>query len=157
MQEIQYCIRRKWFLVCLLLCLLIVASSYGCANNRISVKNDNLLDDKKGLREAFNQYWRFIAGKEVEKAFACEAPYVQEMVNESTYRLYQKNFLMKADLEKVEVYNSMLCEQPFKCCIDCRLYYNADGRKKVSERQDCWVLVDGNWYHVFRSPLFFPM
>ncbi len=157
MREIQYHIYKKWFLAGLLLCLLIVVSSCGCANNRISVKNDNLLDDKEGLRESFNQYWRFIAGKEVEKTFACEAPYVQEMVNKNTYRLYQKNFLMKADLKKVEVLNSMVCEQPFKCCIDCRLYYDAEGRKKVSERQDCWVLVDGSWYHVLRSPLFFPM
>jgi len=160
MREIQCCIHRKWFLVCLLLGFLIVVSSYGCAGNRISVKNDNLLDEREGLRAAFNQYWRFIAGKEVEKAFTFEAPHVQEMVNGDAYRLYQQLF-MQADLQEVEISDKkdgLICEQPFLCCFNCRMVYRSDKKgKDVHYRRDCWVLVDGRWYHAFRSPLFFPM
>ena len=151
MQGVQRRFWRKWFLVCLLavFCLLT-----GCVHQKFSVKNDNIFGEKDVLKKTFNQYWRNIAGKEVEKAFAREAPYVQEMISEDTYRLYQKLFL-KAELQEVEIYR-MMCEKPFLCCVDCRMVYDFDGKKDVRDRRDCWVLVDGDWYHIFKSPILFP-
>lgn len=151
MQGVQRRVWGKWFLVCL---LAVLCFHTGCVHQNFLVKNDKLFGEKEVLKKSFNQYWQNIAGKEVKKAFVREAPYVQEMISEDTYRLYQ-NLFMKADLQEVEIYRIM-CEKPFLCCVDCRMDYDDHGRKDVRDRRDCWVLVDGNWYHVLNSPILFP-
>ncbi len=153
MSKIQCGAHRQWLLIGLL--LLIIVSGIGCAGyQRFPVKNSAVLDDQEGLRASFSRYWRFFAGKEVDKTFACEAPYVREILGKDAYGLYQ-NLFMKADLQEVEVLD-VTCEQPFLCCIDCRMTYAAKGGQKVHERRDCWVLVEGSWYHVLKNPMLFP-
>jgi len=138
-----------------LLLLLIVGLGYGCAGyRRIPVKNVAVLDDQVGLMASFSQYWRFVAGKEVEKTFVCEAPYVREILGKDAYVLYQ-NLFMKADLQEVEVLG-VTCERSFLCCVDCRLTYVVDGKKEVHERRDRWVQVGDRWYHVLKNPMLFP-
>lgn len=153
MPKVQRRLCRKWILI-VMACMLAVGLGIGCAHFEVPVKNGNVLDENEQLREAFNQYWSYVAGKEVEETFAREAPHVQEMISEGSYRLYM-NLFIKADLREVEIL-SLSCEQPFSCCIDCRMTYDADGKKVVRNLRDCWVRVGGDWYHIFRNPILFP-
>ena len=140
----------RW-LILLALCLVL-----GCASApRVPIENSQKLREKEGLMASFDQYWNYVAGKEVNKTFTCEVPYAQEMVSLANYRLYM-NLLVKADLQRVEVLG-MSCEKPFLCCIDCRLTLLKDGRESVRNLRDCWVKVQSGWYHVFKNPIFFPM
>ncbi len=102
----------------------------------------------------FNQYWSLVAGKEVEKTFTREAPYIQEMISEKSYALYMK-LLYKSELQGVEVLG-VTCEQPFLCCIDCRLTFLSHGKTVSRNLRDCWVRVQSKWYHVFKNPLIYP-
>jgi hypothetical protein len=154
MSKIQCGVHRQWLLIGPLL-LIIVSGIIGCAGyQRFPIKNSAVLGDQEGLRASYSQYWHYFAGKEVDKTFACEAPYVREILGRDAYRLYQ-NLFMKADLQEVEVLN-VTCEQPFLCCVDCRLTYAADSKQKVRERRDCWVRVEGTWYHVLKNQMLFP-
>ncbi len=134
--------------------LLAVGFISGCAQKRVPIKNDSVLEEKEGLMADFNQYWSLVARKEVEKTFAREAPYVQEMISESSYRLYMK-LLYKSELQGVEVLG-VSCEQPFFCCIDCRLTFLSQERTVRRNRRDCWVRVQSKWYHVLKNPIVFP-
>jgi len=134
--------------------LLAVGFISGCAQKRVPIKNDSMLEQKEGLMADFNQYWSLVAGKEVEKTFIREAPYVQEMISESSYRLYMK-LLYKSELQGVEVLG-VSCEQPYLCCIDCRLTFLSHGKSVSRELRDCWVRVQSKWYHVFKNPIVFP-
>ena len=140
-----------------MLCLLVFVCAGGCSYNQVLIKDSTILDEKDGLKAAFKEYWRLMGRKEVEKAFAREAPHVQEMVSVEKYRLYQ-NLLMKAGLQEVKV-QDVVCEKPFLCCVNCQMTYGSSSNSKGEKRElrDCWVRVRGSWYHVFRSPLFFPM
>lgn len=156
MPKVQCCIHR-WSLIIGLL-LLLIGLGIGCAGyQRLPVKNSAVLDVQDGLKSRFSQYWRFFARKEVDKTSVYEAPYVREILSENAYRLYL-NLFMKDDLQEVEVLG-VTCEQPFLCCVDCRLTYsNGDKRevREVRERRDCWVRVEGAWYHVLRNPMLLP-
>jgi len=155
MQKIRYRFCQQWFLGGLL-SLLVLLSLGSCSYNQVLIKNaDSVFKENDGLEAAFNQYWRLMAGKEVKKAFMMEAPYVQEMISEQRYGLYKKLFL-KGEFEEIKV-QKMKCGKPFLCCIDCQMTYNVRGKRQVRGLRDCWVRVESGWYHVFRSPLFFPL
>ncbi len=155
MRKIPYCFCRQW-LIGSILCFLILLSLGSCSYNQVLIENaDNVFKENDGLEAAFNQYWWLMAGKEVKKAFTMEAPYAQEMISEERYVLYKKLFL-KGELEEIKVLK-VNCGKPFLCCIDCQMTYNVRGKRQVRELRDCWVRVKSGWYHVFRSPLFFPM
>jgi len=146
---------RHWFIGGLV-CLLVLLSLGSCSTNQILIKDaDGVFKQNDGLEAAFNQYWQLMARKEVKKAFTKEAPYVQEMVSEDRYVLYKKLFL-KGELTGIKVLK-VNCGKPFLCCIDCQMTYNVRGKSETRELRDCWVRVESGWYHVFRSPLFFPM
>lgn len=151
MQKVQCCVIYKWILMALLLGVVL---GTGCMHRQVVISDGDVIVEKDGLKTSFYRYWEFIAGKEVDKAFACESPYVQEMVEVGHYRNY-KNLVTPGDLQEVKVLG-MSCEQPFLCCLDCRMTYSVGNEKVERELRDCWVLVSGDWYHVFKNPLLFP-
>jgi len=153
MQKIQCGFCPGWFVVGILCCLILLS---GCSHLRIPIRDSGgVFGENDDLKAAFNQYWQLMAGKEVKKTFAKEAPHVREMVSESRYLLYRK-LLLKGDIQEVKALK-VTCEKPFLCCVDCQITHDVRGRSEMYELRDCWVRVKGDWYHVFRSPLFFPM
>jgi len=127
-----------------------------CSYNRVLVKDaDNVLKEDVGLEAAFNRYWQLMARKEVKKTFMMEAPYVQEMISRGRYELY-KNLFLKGEIEELKILD-VHYEQPFLCCIDCQMTVEKEGRSDVREFRDCWVKTGDDWYHAFKSPLFFPL
>lgn len=154
MRKIQCCGYRKWLVMGALL-LLVSGFGAGCAHFQSPVENSKVLDGKEGLKKEFKRYWSLAARKEVDEMFAREAPYIQEVISKKRYRLYMK-FMTKAELRRVDILN-MTCEQPFLCCVDCRMTTMVEGREVVKELRDCWVRVKSDWFHVFKNPIFFPM
>lgn len=107
------------------------------------------------LLARFNRYWRDYATGEVEKTFALEAPYIQEMVQIEKYELY-RGLMTKAKLVALEIYDVKIVNE-FIRDIDCRLTYETDkGKRDVRERRDRWLRVESGWYHVLRNSLLFP-
>ena len=155
MQKIRYCFCSQWF-IGFLLCFVILLSLESCSYNQVLIKDaDAVFKQDVGFEAAFNQYWQLMAEKEVKKTFMMEAPYIRDMVSVDRYRLYKKLFL-KGNIKEVKVLG-LKCDQPFRCCVDCQITYTVKGRSDVRELQDCWVWVKSGWYHIFESPLFFPM
>lgn len=147
--------RRSWIGAIIVAGLLALLTA-GCGMNSTLVKNGDRLQAHDGLLASFNQYWTVRAGKDAEAAFKLEAPYVQEMTSLNRYRLYAASLSRKTRLVDVEVLD-MQCEQPFCCCINCRLVFKADdGREVVRNLRDCWVLAAGRWSHVLKNPMIFP-
>ena len=126
----------------------------GCGHKRVPVKNNGAFQENERLMAGFNQYWSLVARKEVGKTFTREAPYVQEMISEESYRLYM-NLLYKSELQGVEVLG-VTCEQPFLCCVDCRLTFLSHGKTVSRSLRDCWVRVQNKWYHIFKNPIIYP-
>ena len=115
---------------------------------------EELVQENERLMAGFNQYWSLVARKEVGKTFTREAPYVQEMISEESYKLYM-NLLYKSELRGVEVLG-VTCEQPFLCCVDCRLTFLSHGKTVSRSLRDCWVRVQNKWYHIFKNPIIYP-
>ena len=77
------------------------------------------------------------------------------MVSEDRYGFYLNAMVGKAELSDIEVLG-IQCEQPYYCCINCRLVYDAKGRKEERNLRDCWVKVGNAWSHVLKNPMIFP-
>lgn len=111
--------------------------------------------DNRGLVQAFERYWAYRVKENVSEAFALEAPYVQEMVSPGRYRNYLRLY-GKARLKAVHIY-AVEPESTQYLCLDCKGVYELNSEKEETrDFQDCWVKVNGKWYHVLKNPLIFP-
>ncbi len=140
--------------------LMAVMLLVACSLSHFAIRNTDPLAERKGLLESFNRYWSMRAKKDLKHCFLLEAPYFQEMVSPSHYRLYM-GLSSKAKLQEVSVLG-MECERPFLCYVRCRLTFtpkNSSGaswHEDTRDLRDCWVRVNGTWYHVLRNPLLLP-
>jgi hypothetical protein len=115
---------------------------------------DQLLPEES-LRKAFARYWGLRFAGEVEKAFAMEAPYFQEMVGINRYRLFvegtRKNKLIDIEIRSVDRKTDHFYE------IQCRPRFKTPEREiKEIYIVDRWVDVDGTWFHVLKDSVVFP-
>ena len=163
MQEVQRCHTKKWWLMPSVVCLMAVMLVVACSLRHFAIRNTDVFAERKGLLESFNTYWSMRAKKDLKHCFLLEAPYLQEMVSPKHYRLYM-GLSSRAKLRQVSVLG-MECERPFLCYVRCRLTFspkNSSGasgsswRKDIRNLRDCWVRVNGSWYHVLRNPLLLP-
>jgi len=149
---------RRWLLAGLL--TLLVGIGAGCAP-RVSGPVVTLdrsavsINGKSGLLKTFRTYWALRAKGDADGAFRLEAPYVQDVVFIQKYRNYVHLF-HKARLVKVEIYGVDSGKAFFSACLDCRAAYEGKGGREQRDFRDCWVEVDGSWYHVLNNPLIFP-
>jgi len=102
------------------------------------------------LKKALRLYWEARAQRDFKAAFALEAPFFQETVLFSKYQSILIN-LEKRPLERLEV-RRLECTCPFFCRL---VLFHKRGSRGIF-LNDYWVRVEGRWYHVFRSPFFFP-
>ena len=149
---------RRWLLAGLL-ALLLVGIVAGCARvsgPAVTLDRSVSIAGKSGLLETFRAYWALRTEGDADGAFRLEAPYAQEMVSIQKYRNYVRLF-RGARLVKVEIYGvDSNKKSPFLACLDCRAVYESKGGGEQRDFRDCWVKVDGSWYHVLNNPLIFP-
>jgi len=129
----------------------------GCAplTPKVVFEKGVSLKDNKGLAKVFQRYWAYRVKENVNEAFKLEAPYVQEMVSPGRYRNYLRLY-GKGRLQSVSIY-AVHAETAYYLCLDCRGLYQPKGKKEETrDFQDCWVKVNGKWYHVLQNPLLFP-
>jgi len=129
----------------------------GCAplTPKVVIEKDVRLKDNRALIQTFQRYWAYRIKENIDEAFAMEAPYVQEMVSLGRYRNYLRLY-GKARLKAVHIYK-VEPESEQYLCLDCRGFYELKGEKKETrDFRDCWVRVNGKWYHVLKNPLIFP-
>jgi len=108
------------------------------------------------LKKTFEQYWafRFDTGSPIKELFLMEAPYFQEMVDESFYKVYMRSGkIPKVDEMKV---HQVVKKTPTFYEIALQLNVTMqDGEKRDSYLMDYWVKVKGKWYHVIIDDPFF--
>ncbi len=147
----------RWLLAGLL-ALLLIGIGAGCARvsgPAVTLDRSVSIDGKSGLLETFRAYWALRTKGDADGAFRLEAPYAQEMVPMQRYRNYIRLF-HGARLVNVEIYGVDSSEAFFSTCLDCRAVYEGKGGGGQRDFRDCWVEVDGSWYHVLNNPLIFP-
>lgn len=108
------------------------------------------------LRKVFEQYWafRFDTKVSIKDLFLMEAPYFQEMVDESFYKVYMRSGKVP-DVSDFQI-QKLVKKTPSFYAIDCMIRVNkADGEKKDAYLTDYWVKVKGKWYHVIDDKMFF--
>jgi len=148
----------RWLLAGLLALLLmgIVAGCARVSGPAVTLDRSVSIDGKSGLLETFRAYWALRTKGDADGAFRLEAPYVQEVVPMQRYRNYVRLF-RGARLVNVEIYG-VDSNESFSSltCLDCRAAYEGKGGGEQRDFRDCWVKVDGSWYHVLNNPLIFP-
>jgi len=145
--------RTRWVLIF----TLVLGVLAGCAplTPRIVFEKDVSLKGNEPLVQTFQRYWAYRVKEKVNDAFKLEAPYVQEMVSPGRYRNYLRLY-GKGRLKAVNIY-AVHAETAHSLCLDCRGLYQPEGKKEETrDFQDCWVEVNGKWYHALKNPLLFP-
>lgn len=110
----------------------------------------------KDLKKVFERYWsfRFDRSTPIKEQFLMEAPYFQEMVDESFYRVYMRSGT-EVNLDNFQV-QKLVKKTPNFYAVECLIYVKMpDGEKRDTFLTDYWVKVNGKWYHVIDDKLFF--
>jgi len=139
--------------------LLVVVGLLGCAyRGEVAKVSNQVKGVDKDLLKRVEYYWgyRKEAARDISVADLLlnefEAPHVKEMIPRNRYEKYIK--YMSKSLNDVYIDRFLGCDRDFYCCFDVVFGYSTVAGKTYSK--DCWVKVDGKWYHVLFNPLFFP-
>ncbi len=109
------------------------------------------------LKKAFEQYWafRFDGQSPIKEMFLMEAPYCQEMIDESFYKVYMRNGnISTVDELKIQ---RLVKKTPTFYEIVFEMNITQGGEKRGTSLADYWVNVKGKWYHVLEDQLFFKL
>lgn len=140
---------RWWLLIVFVLII------YGCAGT--SVFNDVLVpknnDAYSKLFENFNKYWHFRIINDADNAKKYEAPYIQFAVSDKNYANYVNFFSKENKIGKI-VATEVSCEKEFYCCINYKMVFKKNDI--ISNGRDCWINVDGEWFHTIFNYILFP-
>jgi hypothetical protein len=103
------------------------------------------------LMKRYKTYWYYRLKNDVNNAKKFEAPHIQYIVSDEDYANYLKLF-NKVKVGKIIAYD-LTCEKEFYCCVLDKLDVKNGNN---TERKDCWVKVEGEWYHNIYNPILFP-
>ena len=138
---------------------LIMLFVVGCVHERkqevgsVVVSGKSLIDGKAlGLYDRFKKYWEYRLERKADKAFSLEAPHIQFVTDKKRYEAFVKWFAKGVEKAEIEPYR-VRCEKPFYCCVDMKMHFVVEKKKKDFEGHDCWVKVGGKWWHLIKNPL----
>lgn len=105
------------------------------------------------LRDAYFKYWQLRYSGQNDEAYKMEAPLFKEKVQPPLYKSYVRNTtkdeLLKITLNRLDRENNIYTvDSQFKL-------KTLDDGEKMLHHVDQWVLVDGDWFHALRDPIFF--
>ncbi len=132
------------------------------AKSNIGIKFFNKSGEKidNGLFERFKKYWTFRKGVRSKEAYQFEVRHLMGVPYDNIYKVYIEKF-NDAKVEKVEIdkvdSDGLKWKNYDEVCFTLRFYLfkkNMLGNKTFSQ-QDCWVNIDGEWFHLLNNPLLF--
>ena len=108
------------------------------------------------LKLLFGHYWALRFEGEVNKNFELEAPYFQTIVTKEYYKNIfsgaKQNKLIEVVVQKITPKTEHFFE--FACLLR---FKTMNGKILEKFTLDRWISVRGEWYHVIKDPLFFPI
>jgi hypothetical protein len=107
--------------------------------------------DKK-MEKQFSKYWFNRFSGEIQANYAAEYPYFRERVSFPKYQTYvqhaEKNALVNMEIFQIRYVSDYLV------AVDCLATIQIGSKIEKVSIIDRWVLVDEEWFHVIRDPLF---
>lgn len=108
------------------------------------------------FQNEFCKYWTLRYDGNIEKTYAMEAPQFREQVTMMQYESYVKRTKDNA-LQKISI-NGSEKDGDNKTYFDCNFHLKTQSEKDIlTYIRDNWILIDGDWFHALRDPLFFPI
>ena len=151
---------------------LLVGLFIGCAEKKqnlkklaksdIEIKFYNKSGEKidKDLFERFKKYWTLRKGVRPKDAYQFEVRHLMGVPYDNIYKVYIEKF-NDARVEKVEINNverdGVKWRNYDKVCFTLKFYLLKKNKlgNKTFFQQDCWVNIDGEWFHLLNNPLLF--
>lgn len=106
------------------------------------------------LKSILAKYWGLRMHGPSESAWAMEAPYFREMVQESKYMGFLEAYA-GSELTGIGIYDIQR-KTDHLVIIQCGISFVKNGKKGEFFIGDRWVKVGNKWYHVLQDPILFP-
>ncbi len=138
----------------ILFIILLFALLAGCAKKQsvpVVFKADNASYSE--LQDRFTDYWQSRANKNIDKSFEYENPYFKFRYKKDVYSKYVNWFYSENDVEKYVV-KGLNRKGKYLYCFEMSDIIEIG--EDPANRRDCWIKVNGTWYHYIDNPVFFP-
>ncbi len=107
------------------------------------------------LQDEFTWYWKNRLSGNWDKTWAMEAPYFREIAPMEKYKslvaVHSGNEIAGIEIWEIVAETNRLITVKGKVSFN-----NKSSELKQFFVNDSWILVRGNWYHVFHDPILFP-